>query len=119
MAVLLFVVALFGIGLGFAIARRRQEQGQFAKRLARYVRAEHVPTVKATTASHRVALLEDFAAELTDAAYAVAARHEVVNSSVDLELALWRALDQTVKTRGRKLLRAVCSGAEDSAEISG
>jgi hypothetical protein len=41
--------------------------------------------------------LENFAAELTDAASVVALRHGVVGSSVDLELKLWRALGDTVR----------------------
>jgi hypothetical protein len=41
--------------------------------------------------------LEEFAAELTDAAYCVALHHGVVGSSVDLELALWHVLSDAVR----------------------
>jgi hypothetical protein len=39
--------------------------------------------------------LEDFVAELTAAAYAVALRHGAGNAWLDLELGLWRALTDT------------------------
>ena len=42
-------------------------------------------------------LLEDFAAEITSAAYAVALRHGVEDKWLDLELELWEALKETVK----------------------
>jgi hypothetical protein len=48
--------------------------------------------------------LESFVAELTEAAYPVALRHGVRRGSwVDLELELWRALEQAVNEwkRGR------------------
>src|SRR2546430_2297919 len=41
--------------------------------------------------------LATFAAELTQAAYAVALRHERPDSWIDLELDLWRALGDTVQ----------------------
>ena len=41
--------------------------------------------------------LENFAAELTDAAYLVALRHGVGGSSVDLELDLWQVLGDMVR----------------------
>jgi hypothetical protein len=47
--------------------------------------------------------LENFAAELTDAAYGVALRHGIVGSSVDLELDLWHVLANTVQQWGRQL----------------
>ena len=49
------------------------------------------------------ALLETFAAELTLAAYRVALRTGTQGSWLDLELDLWRALADTVKTWGREL----------------
>jgi hypothetical protein len=48
------------------------------------------------------ALLEDFAAELTRAAYRVALRHGTAGTWLDLELDLWRALADTVKQWGRE-----------------
>ena len=42
-------------------------------------------------------LLEDFAAELTSAAYPLALRHGTAGMWVDLELDLWKALADTVK----------------------
>jgi hypothetical protein len=50
--------------------------------------------------------LEVFAAELTAAAYAVALRHGLGGKWLDLELDLWLVLTETVKKRGRDLLRA-------------
>ena len=41
--------------------------------------------------------LEDFAAELTRAAYAVALRHGARDKWLDLQLELWKALQETVK----------------------
>ena len=46
---------------------------------------------------NRDKLLEALAAELTQAAYAVALRHEGPGSWIDLELNLWRALGDTVR----------------------
>ena len=41
--------------------------------------------------------LEDFTAELTTAAYAVALHHGARNQWLDLQLELWKALKETVK----------------------
>jgi len=46
---------------------------------------------------NRDTVLEALAAELTEAAYAVALRHEGPGSWIDLELNLWRALGETVQ----------------------
>jgi hypothetical protein len=51
---------------------------------------------------NRDTLLEDFAAELTSAAYAVALRHGVEDKWLDLELELWEALKETVKKGGQE-----------------
>jgi hypothetical protein len=51
------------------------------------------------------ALLETFAAELTLAAYHVALRTRTETAWLDLELDLWRALADTVKTWGSQLPR--------------
>jgi hypothetical protein len=42
--------------------------------------------------------LENFAAELTEAAYPVILRQQPKGSWLDLELDLWKILGQTVKT---------------------
>jgi hypothetical protein len=54
------------------------------------------------TARNRDALLDNFAAELTVAAYRVALRHGTGGTWVDLELDLWKALADTVKTWERE-----------------
>jgi hypothetical protein len=50
-----------------------------------------------SASENRDTQLEDFAAELTSAAYAVALRHGVEDKWLDLELELWEALKVTVK----------------------
>ena len=57
------------------------------------------------TPADRDALLETFAAELTLAAYRVALRTRTQGTWLDLELDLWRALADTVKTWGKQLPR--------------
>jgi hypothetical protein len=57
------------------------------------------------TPVNRDDLLETFAAELTLAAYRVALRNDRQGAWLDLELDLWRALADTVKTWGRELPR--------------
>jgi hypothetical protein len=52
----------------------------------------------ATTAN---SLLDDFPADLTEAAYQVAGEHGVAGSSVDVELDLWKALGAVVRKTGR------------------
>src|ERR1700730_2063246 len=49
-------------------------------------------------------LLENVAAELPSAAYAVALRHGVEDKWLDLELELWEALKEMVKKRGQEPL---------------
>jgi hypothetical protein len=41
--------------------------------------------------------LDDFVAELTEAAYPIALRHKKGENWLDLELDLWRAMAQTVQ----------------------
>jgi DoxX-like family len=53
---------------------------------------------------NRDTLLENFSAELTSAAYAVALRHGTVDKWLDLELELWAALKETVKKQGQERL---------------
>jgi hypothetical protein len=50
-----------------------------------------------SASGNRETLLENFAAELTSAAYAVALRHGVEDKWLDLELELWEALKEAVK----------------------
>jgi hypothetical protein len=50
-----------------------------------------------STSGNRDALLENFAAEITSAAYAVALQHGVEDKWLDLELELWEALKESVK----------------------
>jgi hypothetical protein len=47
-----------------------------------------------------------FAAKLTDAAYAVALRHGVSGSWIDLQLELWRALTEAIERA--EPLQAAC-----------
>ena len=47
-------------------------------------------------------MLEAFVAELTTAAYAVALRHGTGHSWLDLQLDLWKALDETVRSWGQE-----------------
>jgi hypothetical protein len=54
-------------------------------------------------AADRDALLDKFAAELTGAAYYIALRHGAAGTWLDLELALWRALADMVKTWEREI----------------
>jgi hypothetical protein len=42
-------------------------------------------------------LVENLAAELTEAAYPVALRHGVAGSSIDLELELWKTLGEKLR----------------------
>jgi hypothetical protein len=58
---------------------------------------------KPETPVNRDALLETFAAELTAAAYRVALRTRTQGTWLDLQLDLWRALADTVKTWEREL----------------
>ena len=53
-------------------------------------------------AGNRDTLLENFAAELTSAAYSVALRNGMNGSWLKVELGLWRALAQTVKKWARE-----------------
>jgi hypothetical protein len=46
--------------------------------------------------------LENFAAELTSAAYAVALRHGLEENWLDLELELWEAVKETVLKSGQE-----------------
>jgi hypothetical protein len=51
-------------------------------------------------AHNRDTLLENLAAELTSAAYAFVLRQEMSGSWLDLELGLWRVLEETVQKWG-------------------
>ena len=56
----------------------------------------------ARATADRDALYDNFAVELTRAAYDVALRHEAAGTWLDLQLDLWQALADTVKQWGRK-----------------
>jgi hypothetical protein len=56
------------------------------------------------TSVDRDALLEVFAAELTRAAYCVALRTSTPGTWLDLELDLWKALADKVKTWGEEIV---------------
>jgi hypothetical protein len=51
----------------------------------------------ARATADRDALIDNFAAELTIAAYHVALRHRAADTWLDLQVSLWRALADTVK----------------------
>ena len=55
-------------------------------------------------------LLETFAAELTLAAYRVCLRTRTERIWLDLELDLWRALSDTVQTRGEGIVKVAITG---------
>src|SRR5271170_5399151 len=61
---------------------------------------------KDTTQGDRDAVLDTFAAELTDAAYPVALKYGVIGSSLDLELEIWKRITELVRKRGRDLFGA-------------
>ena len=48
-------------------------------------------------------LFENFAAELTEAAFPVALRYGVMGSSIDLKLDLWRTLTEKIKSLPREV----------------
>jgi hypothetical protein len=62
-----------------------------------------------TTQSDQDALLDTFAAELTEAAYPIALKYGVLGSSLDLELEIWKTLTALVRKRGRELLCAAAT----------
>ena len=73
---------------------------------------------------HRDSLLENFAAELTNAAYAVALRHGVEDKWLDVQLELWEALKETVKKWGQEPptfsdMPFVCDWAQVSPKACG
>ena len=65
------------------------------------------------TPVNRDALLETLAAELALAAYRVALRTRTEGTWLDLELDLWRALADTVKTWAEELPAAPIAGDAD------
>jgi hypothetical protein len=62
------------------------------------------------TPVNRDALLEAFAADLTLAAYRVALRTRTEGTWLDLELDLWKALADAVKTWGEGIVSAPLAG---------
>jgi hypothetical protein len=67
----------------------------FSKGKIMALRLQQKPT-NGNSAS-RDATLDDFVAELTEAAYPLALRHEAGRDWLGLELELWRVMTQTVK----------------------
>jgi hypothetical protein len=59
---------------------------------------QHVATPITNTRNERDLALEDFAAELTVAAYPLVLRQRPTGSWLDLELELWKVLRQTVRS---------------------
>jgi hypothetical protein len=55
-----------------------------------------------SVSGNRDTLLDNFAAELTSAAYPIALRHGMAGSWIMVELGLWRALAETVKKWARQ-----------------
>jgi carbon storage regulator len=70
--------------------------------LWREIHAKGADVAEAETTSES---LDALAAELSDAAYQVALRNGPVDSWIDLELGLWRALSTKVKNANRKITR--------------
>ena len=71
--------------------------------------------------ARRDTFLENFGAELTEAAYPVLLRHGAVDNWLDLKLELWKALKETVKKREQEwpsagvILVRPCNPQEESA----
>jgi len=57
------------------------------------------------TIRDREIFVENFAAELTEAAYTAALRHGVAGSWVDLELDLWHVLADTIRKQEARTAR--------------
>ncbi|HUE14225.1 MAG TPA: hypothetical protein VMR25_08685 [Planctomycetaceae bacterium] len=71
-------------------------------------------TNRHTTQSDQDALLDAFAAELTEAAYPIALKYGVLGSSLDLELEIWKTLTALVRKRGHELF-----GAPTTSQVAG
>jgi hypothetical protein len=71
-------------------------------------------TNRNTTQSDQDALLDAFAAELTQAAYPIALKYGVLGSSIDLELEIWKTLTALVLKRGHELF-----GAPTTSQVAG
>jgi hypothetical protein len=67
----------------------------------------------------RDTLLDNFAAELTRAAYSVALRHGTAGTWLDLELDLWRALADTVKQEWSQAARQPTAARSESLDRLG
>jgi len=63
--------------------------------------------------------LDDFVAELTEAAYPVALRHAGDEAWLDLELDLWKALGKAVRKWGRQLTKAVDAPEKAPSDVHG
>jgi hypothetical protein len=55
--------------------------------------------------------LDDFVAEVTVAAYSVALRHRAGDEWLDLEMDIWKVLDETIKKQCRQA-RLPCLGGK-------
>ena len=106
-------------GIGIASGRSPSHFSKaFSKLAAAHSHEEESPLKgKHVTPSDRDIVFEDFAAELTVAAYSVALRHGVGDKWLDLELELWRVLTETVKKREREWHRA--AGEPEAAHGEG
>ena len=71
-----------------------------------------------STARSLDSAIENFAAELTEAAFPVALRYGVIGSSVDLKVEVWRKLTETLKKLPRELLMLVGHPKSNSCEAS-
>jgi hypothetical protein len=67
-----------------------------------------------TKQSDEDAVLDTFAAELTEAAYPIALKYGVLGSSLDLELEIWKTLTALVRKRGHELF-----GAPTTSQVAG
>ena len=63
--------------------------------------------------------LDDFVADLTDAAYPVAMRHAADEAWLDLELDLWRAMRKTVQKWERQLTQPVGPSERALGDVPG
>ena len=80
-----------------ANSRKVTQSSVFRHDLTRPPQRENHMKGNCNTASDLEIRLEEFAAELTEAAYAVALQHGARDKWLDLQLELWKALKETVK----------------------
>ena len=81
---------------------QRRTVGQLLRRLiCEYLAHQPARTESRIRTSDWDTLLETFVAELTTAAYAVALRHGTGPSWLELQLDMWKALNETVRNWGQ------------------